>query len=124
MWGAGTAGRPVGPSSKAEDDLAPGVSLSEIPESFGSLAELVTPVDDRCHRSGLEQPRPLLGGEPPPPSGCGDGLLLDKLQVLGSYSLDHRGQLDRRVGGRSQVHLLVAEFQDRAAAVCPVDEGG
>src|SRR6266496_3975689 len=38
-----------------DDDLSLGVSGSEIPERLGSLAQLILPVDHRCHRSGLEQ---------------------------------------------------------------------
>lgn len=32
-----------------------GVSFSHVPESVGDVAQLVTPVDDRCHFSGLEK---------------------------------------------------------------------
>ena len=42
-------------ASHGDDDLSLGVSFSQVPESLGDFAQLVTPVYDRCHFSGLEK---------------------------------------------------------------------
>src|SRR3989304_3360648 len=42
-------------ASHGDDVLALGVSFSHGPESVGDFAQLITPVDDRCHFSGLEK---------------------------------------------------------------------
>ena len=42
-------------ASHGDDDLSLGVSFSHVLESVGDFAQLVTPVDDRCHFSGLEK---------------------------------------------------------------------
>jgi len=38
-----------------DHDFSAGVSVTEIPERFGRLTQLVLAVDDRCHRSGVEK---------------------------------------------------------------------
>src|SRR3954452_13763491 len=38
-----------------DHDLAASVPLAEVAESVGDLAQLVPPVDDRCHLAGLEE---------------------------------------------------------------------
>src|SRR5712691_829931 len=45
----------LGYASHGDDDLSLSVSFSHVPESVGDLAQLVTPVDDRCHFPGLEK---------------------------------------------------------------------
>src|SRR5713226_4891310 len=45
----------LGYASHGDDDLSLGVSFSHVPESVGDFAQLVTPVNDRCHLSGLEK---------------------------------------------------------------------
>src|SRR3970040_257878 len=47
--------RAVVRASHGDDDLSLGVSFSHVPESVGDLAQLVPPVYDRRHLSGLEK---------------------------------------------------------------------
>src|SRR6266487_3617458 len=37
------------------NDLSLSVSFSQVPESVGDIAQLIAPVDDRCHLSALEK---------------------------------------------------------------------
>jgi hypothetical protein len=41
--------------SHGDDDLSPSVSLLQIPDGLGDLAQWVGPVDDRRHLAGLDQ---------------------------------------------------------------------
>lgn len=46
---------PATSRSHRDDDLAPGVTLSEVPKRVPGLCECVAPVDDRLDLRGLEQ---------------------------------------------------------------------